>query len=268
MRALGIGGIAHAWTRAAAALSIKASSGASAAKLFELRSYVLHPHMTQDYVKRVNEAAALRMRVLPSLIGFWLTETGGALNTVHHMYEYESLAARAEVRKVLAGDAEWAAHLADTTPSIASAQSEVFRVADDVMRAAAEARERGSDGDDAVVARNRFAGLAPGAYEMREYQLVAGYDSVPKLREAFVNGIGSKMRADAAGELAFFGYTELGVLNRVIEIWRYPDAQACLDGRVAARKAGEWRKAIGAAAPLAARFQSSLMVPLLFSPWR
>lgn len=34
------------------------------------------------------------------------------------------------------------------------------------------------------------------------------------------------MAADRAGRLVFFGFTEVGVLNNLVELWRYPSAQA------------------------------------------
>ena len=39
-------------------------------------------------------------------------------------------------------------------------------------------------------------------------------------------------------------------LNKVIELWRYPDATACMNARVAAREAPEWRAAIAKVAPM------------------
>jgi hypothetical protein len=39
----------------------------------------------------------------------------------------------------------------------------------------------------------------------------------------------AKVAADPEkGQLVFFGYTDVGVLNTVTELWRYPSAQACV----------------------------------------
>ncbi|EFJ42285.1 hypothetical protein VOLCADRAFT_107330 [Volvox carteri f. nagariensis] len=38
----------------------------------------------------------------------------------------------------------------------------------------------------------------------------------------------AKVAADPEGRLVFFGYTDVGMLNNVVEIWRYPSAQACI----------------------------------------
>jgi hypothetical protein len=37
-----------------------------------------------------------------------------------------------------------------------------------------------------------------------------------------------KIAADPAGRLVFFGFTDIGILNNVVELWRYPSAQASI----------------------------------------
>lgn len=37
-----------------------------------------------------------------------------------------------------------------------------------------------------------------------------------------------KVAADRDGLLVAFAYSEIGVLNNVVELWRYPSAAACL----------------------------------------
>ncbi len=37
-----------------------------------------------------------------------------------------------------------------------------------------------------------------------------------------------KIAADPAGRLVFFGFTDIGALNNVVELWRYPSAQASI----------------------------------------
>ena len=71
-----------------------------------------------------------------------------------------------------------------------------------------------------------------------------------------------KVAADSNGELVFMGHTDVGSLNQVTELWRYPSTAASLRAREAARKAAEWRTAIGRVAGLAQRFTSRLMRPV------
>ena len=40
------------------------------------------------------------------------------------------------------------------------------------------------------------------------------------------------------------------MLNTVLELWRYPDATACMAARQAAREAPEWKAAIAKVAPM------------------
>ena len=37
-----------------------------------------------------------------------------------------------------------------------------------------------------------------------------------------------KIAADPTGRLVFFGFTDIGILNNVVELWRYPSAQASI----------------------------------------
>ena len=37
-----------------------------------------------------------------------------------------------------------------------------------------------------------------------------------------------KVKVDTEGKLVFFGHTDVGMLNNVVELWRYPSAQACI----------------------------------------
>ena len=80
--------------------------------------------------------------------------------------------------------------------------------------------------------------------------------------------IPDKIQADPEGQLVYFGYTEVGVLNSVLELWRYPSAAACIQARQAARKVPSWREAIAAVTPGVQTFQSSFLQPLPFSPLR
>jgi hypothetical protein len=57
-------------------------------------------------------------------------------------------------------------------------------------------------------------------------------------------------------------------LNKVTELWRYPDATACMNARVAAREAPEWRAAIAKVAPMVQSFNTQFLNPVAWSPWQ
>lgn len=52
------------------------------------------------------------------------------------------------------------------------------------------------------------------------------------------------------------------------ELWRYPDATACMNARVAAREAPEWRAAIAKVAPMVQSFNTQFLNPVAWSPWQ
>lgn len=57
-----------------------------------------------------------------------------------------------------------------------------------------------------------------------------------------------------------------GMLNSVMELWRYPSAQDCHDARQAARRVPQWRECIAAVTPGVEHFTSSFMHACPFSP--
>lgn len=78
---------------------------AAAGKVYELRTYSVYPQKMREYLNLTAEEFHLRTSH-SVLLGFWTAEIGG-LNQVVHLWEYDSLCHRAEVRASLAGDPEW-----------------------------------------------------------------------------------------------------------------------------------------------------------------
>ena len=62
----------------------------------ELRTYALKPSHFGKYIQLSNEKFHLRT-AHSKLNGFWIHDLGG-LNAVTHLWEYQDLAARAQVR--------------------------------------------------------------------------------------------------------------------------------------------------------------------------
>lgn len=92
---------------------------------------------------------------------------------------------------------------------------------------------------------------------------------MPKLVEAFKNGLPHKVQADPEhGKLVFFGWSDVGLLNNVVELWRYESAASCIRARQAARKVPQWRETIGAITPGVQHFESAFLHPAKFSPWQ
>jgi len=83
------------------------SSGPANNKVYELRTYDLVPRNVGEFMALSKDKMHLRTNH-SVLLGYWTTELGG-LNQVVHLWEYDSLAARASVRAKLGGDPDWQA---------------------------------------------------------------------------------------------------------------------------------------------------------------
>ena len=103
-------------------------------------------------------------------------------------------------------------------------------------------------------------------FEMRTYELVLGYATVPKFLELYSGGLANKMRVDDTKESRLLSllHSEAGTapLNTVIELWRHESAQGSQRSRAKSREATEWRAAIGAIAEISTRFETQLLRPL------
>ncbi|XP_033754835.1 protein NipSnap homolog 3A-like [Pecten maximus] len=74
-------------------------------KLYELRIYQIWPKEMKPFIELSKEWIHLRTAHSP-LVGYWTSEIGG-INDVVHIWEYDNLNQRAEVRQALAGDSHW-----------------------------------------------------------------------------------------------------------------------------------------------------------------
>lgn len=74
-------------------------------KIHELRIYSINPQNIRDFLTLTSEEFHLRTSH-SKLVGYWTSEIGG-LNQVVHIWEYDSLSHRAQVRANLANDPEW-----------------------------------------------------------------------------------------------------------------------------------------------------------------
>ncbi|CAL4096315.1 unnamed protein product [Meganyctiphanes norvegica] len=81
------------------------SNGDAVGKVYELRTYSVYPQKMRDFLNLTAEEFHLRT-AHSVLLGYWTAEIGG-LNQVVHLWEYDSLSHRADVRARLAGDPEW-----------------------------------------------------------------------------------------------------------------------------------------------------------------
>jgi hypothetical protein len=71
-----------------------------------------------------NPAFARLLRAAPAeppcaARSFFVCDTGGVLNRVTHFYSFPSLAARADIRKSLAANAQWQSYIDQARPFVA-----------------------------------------------------------------------------------------------------------------------------------------------------
>lgn len=233
--------------------------------IYELRTYTLYPDKAAAFLSHAEEHAALRLKLFgPHLLGFFTTDVGGCLHEVKHLYHYDDLEHREQVRKTIAQNKEWAEHyVPDSRQFISHQGSLIFVEATDCHEAAGSV----SAVDFTTPPRATDPEMPPPVYELRTYQCHLGYDTVPKLRQFIAAGLPSKVEADKEGKLVLYAFSDVGDLNKVIELWRYSSTQGSLRARQAARTALPWREAIGKVAPLAQSFNTQFMFPVSFSKW-
>jgi len=79
--------------------------------IVDLRTYTVKPGMLADYVKMYQEHAwPLQQKYLGTCLG-WYTVAEGTLNTVVHMWRYDSQADRETRRAAMVKDPAWQAFI-------------------------------------------------------------------------------------------------------------------------------------------------------------
>jgi hypothetical protein len=82
------------------------------AMIVDIRIYTCHPHKAHEWLALYKEVAwPLQKKYLGRCKG-WYTTVEGQLNTVIHLWEYDSQADREARRGAMAKDPEWQAFLA------------------------------------------------------------------------------------------------------------------------------------------------------------
>lgn len=90
--------------------------------IVEERCYVLHPESTPAaylHIYQSSGALELQRRVLGRLLGYFVCEVG-ELNSLVHLWAYESFEDRERRRALLAQSPEWQSYLTRIRPLIAS----------------------------------------------------------------------------------------------------------------------------------------------------
>jgi len=203
--------------------------------IYEIRTYTLTPGSIPEFEKRF-EAALPHRTPYSELAAFWHTEFG-PLNQVIHVWPYDDLGHRTEVRHRAAKKPGWPPNTSDL---ILSMQSEIFNPAPFSPKLGG-GRKLGN------------------VYEMRIYQYRPG--SMPTVIERFETAL--KGGRTELSPLAACMSSELGLLNVWIHIWPYASLDDRERVRRESRKLDTWPPQTR---EMMVSQQNKILIPASFSP--
>ena len=256
--------------RVSASFSSSAGSAAressSSPGLFEFRVCSVKPGAMDAYLAACAAHAETRARLEPGFLGAFRTSTGGELNEITRVTHFADYDARDATSAAMRADPAWRAFCQDTESMLEKHTSEMYLPATPCLEAIAK-----SPSDARAFSRwKAFSDEndKPGVFELRAYQLELGYNPIPKLVAHMAEGLPSKLASDPDENGALIGmfYSDVGRLNRFVEVWRYDSAQKHIAAREAARGAQTWRACVGNIAPMVQMFDTKLTEPTRCSP--
>ena len=203
--------------------------------IYEIRTYALKPGNIPEFGKRTAEKLPGRLNY-SKLGGFWHTEIG-PLNQVVHIWPYDDLNQRAEIRAKAVADGGWPPQNGDM---IVDMQSEIFHPAP-FMTPLGE-RDIGP------------------IYEMRTYTYPSG--AIPKVIDAWGERIAER---EKLSPLAGCWYSELGGLNKFVHVWAYKSLDERARIRAEAVAKGVWPPQSGVTL---VKQENKILVPFDFSPMK
>ncbi|MFQ6028935.1 MAG: NIPSNAP family protein [Dehalococcoidia bacterium] len=206
--------------------------------IYEMRTYTLQPGKVAEFEERFAQRQPAREK--HSKLGAFFHTDFGPLNQVIHIWPYENLQHRTEVRAAMASDPELQ-RTAGGGGAIVQQESEICIPAP-FMRPLGGDQELGN------------------FYEMRQYTFLPG--AMPALLEAW--GAAMPQREEFS-PLAAGMYTELGGLNKWIHIWPYKTMEDRDRVREQSRAAGVWPPQGDFRASMIKQ-ENKLLIPAAFSP--
>lgn len=202
--------------------------------IFEVRTYRLAMGSTQEAIKRFGEAYEHRKKY-SEMAAFFYTEIG-PLNQIIHIWPYESLQHRTEVRAEANADPNWPPKIAEFQEDMLS---EIF-----IPFSFTPAFEPGKVGP---------------VFEWRSYTLKPG--TAGKVQDNWVNVID---RRREFSPITMAMHTELGPLNKFVHIWPYESLAHRAEVRAKALDAGIWPPPGGRDTFVAQ--ENKIVMPAPFSP--
>ena len=178
--------------------------------IYEIRTYDLMPRSLPEFEKRTAEKIEGRLKH-SQLGGYWRTEVG-PLNQVVHIWPYEDLNQRSEIRAKAVAEGGWPPDNAEFTLEM---RSEIYNPAP-FMTPLGE------------------RSIGP-LYEMRTYTYPPG--SIPRVLEAWDNAIAER---EKLSPLAGCWYSDFGGVNNFVSMWAYSSFEERLRIRKEAQDSGIW----------------------------
>ena len=202
--------------------------------IYEIRTYDLRPGSVTEVEKRFAESLPGRLSH-SRMAGFWHTEIG-PLNQIVHIWPYDDLNHRAEVREK-ATSGQWPPDIAEF---VVNMQSEIYVPA-------------------AFMTPMGERDIGP-LYEMRTYTYAIG--AIPRVLEAWGAAIEERVKLSP---LAGCWRSELGGLNRFVHLWAYKSLEERGRVRAEALEKGVWPPRAGVS-PI--KMENKLLFPASFSPMK
>ncbi len=202
--------------------------------IYEFRTYDIKPRGVPEFERAFGEKLPGRLQY-SHLGGLWHTEAG-PLNQVLHIWPYESVAQRSEIRAKAVAEGAWPPQPRE--PVVVNMNSEILIPAPFMQP---------------MTARK----VGP-LFELRIYQHEGG--NIPKVIEAWGKAIEERQKYSP---LVGAWYSDVGNLNRWFHMWAYESFEHRMAVREETRAKGVWPPPSGVA-PV--RQENKLLFPAACSP--
>nr|CAB3264336.1 protein NipSnap homolog 3A [Phallusia mammillata] len=168
-------------------------------KVYEFRRYLIQPNNFGNFLKLAEENMHLRTNVSKCL-GYWTCEIGSSLNEVFHIWEYDNLQHRADVRLALSKDESWQKDFVSKSFPLIKQQTNSLMYMPFWFNKMVENKP------------------IQGVYELTTYDMAIGGQVM--WGKQLKASIEARMRLGCS-DLIGVWYTDLGHQNTVQAIWRY-----------------------------------------------